>query len=216
MPGDYIKAKLKVDSNYPYLKATVTEGGGNVKQSITNKDGGPTIIEMCSSKGGNCKLLVTAAGGGRFKQYGQGMQKVETKVHRDLQQGETQSIKVASPDSRRNKQAAYIVYNMVNNTSEIRYETVNRCSDDFTSNMYGAGGCVDKSRDIYSKGSPGHVIIRPMGNEINKDEISKAINDLLKDKNKVIDINDETIKSLDPTIAKMIKDKIVEKLACTK
>lgn len=217
MPGDYIKAKLKVDSNYPYLKATVTEGGGNVKQSITNKDGGPTIIEMCSSdSGGNCKPLVTAAGGGRFKQYGQGMQKVETKVHRDLQQGETQSIKVASPDSSRNKQAAYIVYNMVNNTSEIRYETVNRCSDDFKSSMYGAGGCVDKSRDIYSKGSPGHVIIRPMGNEINQDEISKAINDLLKDKNKVIDINDETIKSLDPTIAKMIKDKIVEKLACTK
>ncbi|MBD0391907.1 hypothetical protein IC220_05610 [Wolbachia endosymbiont of Pentalonia nigronervosa] len=217
MPGDYIRAKLKVDSNYPYLKATVTEGGGNVTQSITNKDGGPTIIEMCSSNsGGKCKPLVTAAGGGRFKQYGQGMQRIETKVHRDLQPGETQNIKVASPEMRKNKQAAYIVYNMISNTSEIRYETVNRCSDDFKSNMYGAGGCVDKSRGIYSKGSPGHVIIRPMGNEINKDEISKAINDLLEDKNKGININDETIKSLDPTIAEMIKDKVAEKLACTK
>lgn len=214
MPGDYIKVKLKVNRDHPYLKATVAEGGGNITHSLEQKDGGPTIIEMCSSKGGECRLLVTAAGGGKHKGYGLKMEKVKTQVHMKLQQGETQNIKVASQESSRDKQVAYILYDAVQNTGEVQYETVNRCSDDFKSNMYGAGGCVDKSAGIYGKGSPGHVIIRPMKSEINQDKISEAINDLLK--NKVIDINDETIKSLDPTIAEIIKDKVVEKLACTK
>ncbi|VVC27576.1 Hypothetical protein CINCED_3A021777, partial [Cinara cedri] len=208
MPGDYIKAKLKVDPNYPYFKAIVAEGGGNATQFITNKDGGPTIIKMCSNdRGGKCIKLVTAAGGDKYKEHDSTAKKVKTKIHRDLQQGETQNIKVASPEMRKNKQVAYIVYDAVQNTGEVQYEAVNQCSYDFKSNMPGAGGCVDKSRGVYSKGSPGHVIIRPMRNEINKDKVSKAINDLLEDKNEGININDDLIKSLDPTIAKMIKDK---------
>ncbi|KJH39994.1 hypothetical protein DICVIV_14094, partial [Dictyocaulus viviparus] len=89
IPGDYIKAKLKIDPSYPIIKVTVTEGGGRLTSHISNKDGGPTFIKMCKdSSGADCKDLITIAGGGKYKTYDAKEYK-GTKVHIDkLKPGE--------------------------------------------------------------------------------------------------------------------------------
>ncbi|MDN5248329.1 MAG: hypothetical protein QWI36_04305 [Wolbachia endosymbiont of Tyrophagus putrescentiae] len=213
MPGDYIKAKLKVDPNYPYIKVEVTEGGGNQEDAESNKDGGPTMIKICSSNSeseNGCKELITVRGGGQFHEYG-GKKYTKTKIHRDLTQEETQIIKAADVESIRGKdrRVAYI------ENGKIKYEAVSKCNIGGKSNRRGAGGCIDKSARNYGKGAAGHAIITPIMKEIDMGKVENAIDKLLEDKGSKIDIEDnDMIKTIDPDIDETIRQAIEKELSC--
>lgn len=221
-PGDYIKAKLKIDKGYPFFRIKVTEGGGGIKDRIQNKDGGPTIIEICpSSDHSNCKELITIRGGGDYHQYG-GDTYNKTKIHRELQEGEDLHITeigkdlpiTKGDDLNNNKKIAYI------ENGKISLETVNICEMDYMSNRYGAGGCIDEETGTYGRGKAGGAIIKPIMEEIPMVKIEETIDKLLEDKNgnnisteeydiiKIIDAN------IDTNIHEKIKEKIQEQLSC--
>ncbi|MBV0899994.1 MAG: hypothetical protein KTV77_04590 [Wolbachia endosymbiont of Fragariocoptes setiger] len=213
-PGDYIKAKLKIDKGYPFFRIKVTEGGGRIKDHLSNKDGGPTIIEICpSSDHSNCKELVTIRGGGKYHKYG--LPEVlydETKIHRELQEGEDLHITKGDDlnHNNKNKEIAYIENNKIN------FDTVNTCKMDYMSNRYGAGGCIDTETGTYGRGKAGGAIIKPIMEEIPMVEIEKTIDNLLEDKNSnnTSIKNNEIIKTLDDNIHEKIKEKIQEQLSC--
>lgn len=217
MAGDYIKAKLEIDSNYPVIQVKVTEGGGGYEGDILYKDGGPTIIKMCKDKTErDCQDLITAAGGGKHKRYGQGMQKKETKVHRSLKQGETQDIKIVKVEDIKDqdKKVAYIENGM------IKYESV-RC-DNLDSNnansssKHGAGGCIDKNGrgKNYSKGASGYAKVKPILGEIDKTKINDVVEKLVDklESIKNINIDDKIIKVLDSDIIRTIEQEIRKEL----
>nr|CRZ23626.1 Bm9339 [Brugia malayi] len=84
MPGDYIKIQLKIDPEYPIIRAQATEGGGGLTSHISNKDGGSTFIKMCKdSSEANCKDLITVAGSDKYRTYG-GKEYKKTKIHNNL------------------------------------------------------------------------------------------------------------------------------------
>jgi hypothetical protein len=201
MPGDYIKAKLKIDPNHPVIK--VTEGGGGQEDSLSNKDGGPTWIEMCKdSSGANCKDLITVAGGGEYRTYG-GQSYKETKVHiNDLKLGEPTIV--TGTASTQDNQVAYI------ENGKIEPESVS-CTNGFRSNRPGAGGCIDKNKGSYSKGSPGYVKIKSMFDKIDESKINAAVDEMV-DNLKDITIDDSLINKLDKKIIDTIKEEIRKEL----
>ena len=210
-PGDYIKAKLEVDHNYPSFRIRVTEGGGGIKDRLSNKDGGPTIIEKCSnSDHNNCIELITIRGGGNSHEYG-GVKYNETKIHRDLRKGE--DLRITKGDDQnydnKNKEIAYI------ENYKINFDTVNTCEMDDVSNRYGAGGCIDTKDGAYGKGASGGAIIKPIIEEIPIEEIRDTIGKLLEDKNSNTLIESyDVIQTLDTHIHKTIKEKIQDQLSC--
>ncbi|MDR0288493.1 MAG: hypothetical protein LBH78_00300 [Rickettsiales bacterium] len=202
MPGDYIKAKLKIDPSRPVIKVKVTEGGGGQEDSPSNKDGGPTWIEMCNSYRQDCQPLTTVAGGGKYKTYGRKEYK-ETKVHiNDLKLGEPTIVTGTAPTQ--DNQVAYI------ENGKIEPESVS-CTNTFISNKPGTGGCIDKSKGIYSKGSPGYVKIKPMFDKIDESKINAAVDEMV-DNLKDITIDDSLINWLDPDIINAIKEEIRKEL----
>ncbi|WP_253299899.1 hypothetical protein [Wolbachia endosymbiont of Chironomus riparius] len=206
MPGDYIKAKLKIDLNYPLIKVKVTEGGGNQEEALSNKDGGPTIIEMCEDDTGrNCKELITVAGGGRQKIYGN-MKDIKTIIHQSRLKVKEKIVRGDDVNSTQDNQVAYI------KTGKIKYKKVNKCNSNIKANEYGAGGCIDKSNMTYSKGSAGHAVIKPILGEIKVGEIPKFIEKVTNDE--IPNIDDPLINKLDPDIAKTIKQEIEKALSC--
>ncbi|MDG7052844.1 MAG: hypothetical protein LKM45_03065 [Wolbachia endosymbiont of Alcedoecus sp.] len=206
MPGDYIKAKLKIDPSHPVIKVKVTEGGGGQEDSPSNKDGGPTWIEMCDSHRQDCQPLITVAGGGEHRTYG-GQDYKETKVNvNDLKLGEPTIVTGIA--STQDNQVAYI------ENGKIEHESVS-CADTFISNKPGAGGCIDKSKRSYSKGSPGHVKIKPMFDKIDESKINVAVDEMV-DNLKDITIDDPFINSLDPDIINTIKEETRKELLGSK
>ncbi|QOD38585.1 hypothetical protein [Candidatus Wolbachia massiliensis] len=203
MPGDYIKVQLKIDPNYPIIKAKATEGGGRLTGHISNKDGGPIFVEMCKLQRQNCKPLITVAGGGIHKKYGNREYK-ETKVHDD----DVKNLKilgnptiVTGTASVQDNQITYI------ENGEIKHEAV-RCNS-VRSNKHGAGGCIDKSSKTYGRGSPGYVIIKSV--KIDDKEVEKIIGDLIdlvKDPNS----KGALIEELYPGITKEIKEEVKKEL----
>lgn len=206
MPGDYIKAKLKIDPNHPVIKVKVTEGGGGQEDSLSNKDGGPTWIEMCDSHRQDCKPLITVAGGGEHRTYG-GQSYKETKVYiDDLKLGEPTIV--TGTASTQDNQVAYI------KDGEIKYEAI-ECNSGLRSSKPGAGGCINKSKGIYSKGSPGHVKIKPMFDKIDENKIEKidsTIEEIIQNPNSIESIGDSWINKLDPDIINTIKEEIRKEL----
>lgn len=186
MPGDYIKAKLKIDPDYPIIKVQVTEGGGNRETHLTDKDGGPIFIKKCRLDKRMCKDLITIAGGGKYKMYGNVDYK-ETVIHeRDLKP-EDKIVKVDKLGPTQDNQIAYI------ENGKIKYEII-ECKSGLRSNKPGAGGCIDKNKEIhdknsprhmqkgiYGKGSPGYVKIRPIMKEFDEEEINAAIKKVIED-----------------------------------
>ncbi|WP_353284644.1 hypothetical protein [Wolbachia endosymbiont (group A) of Lasioglossum fulvicorne] len=201
MPGDYIKIKLKIDPEYPIIRAKATEGGGGLISHISNKDGGPTWIKICNSRRQNCKPLITVTGGGVHKRYG-GQEYKKTEIH-----GNLGNLKVlGNPTVVEGKkftgdnQIAYI------ENGEIKPEAV-QCSS-ASSNKHGAGGCINTNSKIYGRGSPGYVMIRSI--KINYEEVKEIIDTLVKnpDSNSVSDL----ITELYPDIMKEIKEEIRKEL----
>lgn len=201
MPGDYIKVQLKVDPEYPIIRAKATEGGGELRSHISNKDGGPTWVEMCNVRRQDCKPLITVTGGGIHKEYG-GQRYNETKVHDNLG-----NLKVLGNPTviegkkfTRDNQIAYI------ESGKIKHEAM-QCSST-NSNKHGAGGCINTKSKIYGRGSPGYVMIRSI--KIDHEEVKEIIDTFVKnpDSNSVSDL----IKELYPDIIKEIKEEIRKEL----
>ncbi|OWZ25261.1 hypothetical protein [Wolbachia endosymbiont of Wuchereria bancrofti] len=203
MPGDYIKVQLKIDPEYPIIRAQATEGGGGLTSHISNKDGGPTFIKMCKdSSKANCKDLITVAGGGKYRMYGEKEYK-KTKIHNNLGNLEILGNPTIVTDKNftEDNQVAYI------KDSKIKYETV-KCSSGFKSSNPGAGGCIDYINQTYGRGSPGYVIIKSV--QIDDKEVEEMINALVDQDSNVSVSN--LIEKLYPGITREIKEEIKKKL----
>ncbi|MDR2977862.1 MAG: hypothetical protein LBU56_00170 [Rickettsiales bacterium] len=204
IPGDYIEAKLKIDPSHPVIKVKVTEGGGGQEDSLSNKDGGPTWIEMCNSYRQDCQPLITVAGGGKHRIYG-GQDYKDTIVHEQNLKLEEEITKGDKLSSTEDNKIAYI------DDGEIKYKNVTECNKSYANKTYGAGGCVNKDNGSYSKGSPGYVKIKPMFNKIDESKINAAVDEMV-DNLKDITLDDPLINWLDPDIIDTIKEEIRKEL----
>ncbi|WP_264705854.1 hypothetical protein [Wolbachia endosymbiont (group A) of Ancistrocerus nigricornis] len=205
MPGDYIKAKLKIDPNYPIIKVQVTEGGGNQESNFSDKDGGPVFIEMCNSQKQHCQQLITVAGGGEYRTYG-GKGYEETVIHKQDLKLEEKIVKADKLKSTQDNQIAYI------ENGEIKYETV-ECGSGLRSSRSGAGGCINKSKGIYGKGSPGYVKIRPIIKEFDEEEINAAIKKVIEDLYDLETMTDFWVGDLNVNISGIIKEEVKKELS---
>ncbi len=205
MPGDYIKAKLKIDPNYPIIKVQVTDGGGNQESNLSDKDGGPVFIEMCNSQKQHCQQLITVAGGGEYRTYG-GKGYEETVIHKQDLKLEEKIVKADKLKSTQDNQIAYI------ENGEIKYETV-ECGSGLRSSRSGAGGCINKSKGIYGKGSPGYVKIRPIIKEFDEEEINAAIKKVIEDLYDLETMTDFWVGDLNVNISGIIKEEVKKELS---
>lgn len=209
MPGDYIKAKLKINPDYPYIKVKVTEGGGGQEDYKSNKDGGPTLIKMCRDLSETiCKDLITVAGGGTYRTYG-GKNYKDTIIHEQNLKLEEEVVKGDKLDSREDNEIAYI------RNGKIGYENVKKCSRSYVNKKYGAGGCINQNTGTYSKGAPGYVKIKPMFEKINKGRVKKiddAIEKMIQNPDDITGIDDSLINKLDQKIIDTIKEEIRKEL----
>lgn len=209
MPGDYIKAKLKINPDYPYIKVKVTEGGGGQEDDQSNKDGGPTLIEMCrDSSGISCKDLITVAGGGIHRTYG-GTDYKYTIIHEQNLKLEEKVVKGDDLNSTKDNKIAYI------KNGEIEYKGVTKCSKNYVNKTYGAGGCINESSKSYSKGAPGYVKIKPIFEKINKERVKKiddAIEKMIQNPDDITGIDDSLINKLDKKIIETIRKEIENEL----
>ncbi|MGL9779110.1 MAG: hypothetical protein ACR5K5_02465 [Wolbachia sp.] len=204
MPGDYIKAKLKIDPNYPVIKVKVTEGGGNQENNSSDKDGGPIFIKMCRSDKQDCKPLITVAGGGVHRTYG-GKNYKNTIIHEPGLELEKTIIPASTLKSTEDNKITYI------ENGEIKYETI-ECKSGLRSSRPGAGGCIDKSKRVYGKGSPGYVKIRPIIKEFDKEEINDAIEKVTRDLYDLEAMTDFSTKDLNVNIREMIEEEVKKEL----
>lgn len=209
MPGDYIKAKLRVNPSYPYIKVKVTEGGGGQENDKSNKDGGPTLIKMCRDLSETiCKDLITVAGGGTYRTYGRRNYK-DTIIHEQNLKLEEKVIKGDGLNSTEDNKIAYI------KNGEIKYKDVEECSKSYTNEVYGAGGCINQNTGTYSKGAPGYVKIKPIFEEINEKRVKKiddAIEKMIQNPDDITGIDDSLINKLDQKIIDTIKEEIRKEL----
>ncbi|WP_395463448.1 hypothetical protein [Wolbachia endosymbiont of Cantharis cryptica] len=204
MSGDYIKAKLKIDPNYPIIQVKVTEGGGNNTDELSQKDGGPIFIEMCNSQKQHCEPLITVAGGGEHRTYG-GKDYKKTAIHKENLKLEERIITANKLKSTQDNQIAYI------ENGKIKYEAI-ECESGSRSSKPGAGGCIDKSKGIYGKGSPGYVKIRPIIKEFNMEEINDAIKKVIRDQYDLGVMTDFSIGDLNVDIREIIEEEVKKEL----
>jgi len=208
-PGDYIKAKLKINPDYPYIKVKVTEGGGGQEDYKSNKNGGPTLIKMCKDPSEIiCKDLITVAGGGTYRTYGK-IDYKETIIHEESLKLEEEVVKGDELNSEEDNKIAYI------RNGEIGYENVKKCNKNYVNKKYGAGGCINKSTKSYSKGAPGYVKIKPIFDELNKGRVKKiddAIEKMIQNPDDITGIDDSLINKLDQKIIDTIKEEIRKEL----
>ncbi|WP_425384266.1 hypothetical protein [Wolbachia endosymbiont (group B) of Eupithecia inturbata] len=209
MPGDYIKAKLKINPNYPYIKVKVTEGGGGQEDDESNKDGGPTLIKMCRDSSETiCKDLITVAGGGTYRTYG-GKNYKDTIIHEQSLKLKEEIKKGDKLNSSKDNKIAYI------ENGEIGYKDVTKCSKNYVNKTYGAGGCINESSKSYSKGAPGYANIKPIFEEINEKRVKKiddAIEKMIQNPDDITGIDDSLINKLDQKIIDTIKEEIRKEL----
>ncbi|QBB83544.1 MULTISPECIES: hypothetical protein [Wolbachia] len=209
MPGDYIKAKLRVNPSYPYIKVKVTEGGGGQEDDKSNKDGGPTLIKMCRDSSETiCKDLITVAGGGTYRTYG-GRDYKDTIIHEQSLKLKEEIKKGDKLNSSKDNKIAYI------ENGEIGYKDVTKCSKNYVNKTYGAGGCINESSKSYSKGAPGYANIKPIFEEINEKRVKKiddAIEKMIQNPDDITGIDDSLINKLDQKIIDTIKEEIRKEL----
>ncbi len=94
---------------------------------------------------------------------------------------------------------------------EIKYKTVS-CTSDFRSSIPGVGGCIDKSKGVYSKGSPEYVKIKPIIEKFNKKEISDFIKKTIKNLYSLGTITNSSVGSLNVNIRKKIEEEVRKEL----
>ncbi|WP_264703938.1 hypothetical protein [Wolbachia endosymbiont (group A) of Volucella inflata] len=206
MPGDYIKAELEIDPGYPIFDIEVSEGGGNREKRYTDKDGGPIFIRKCRLGKQECKDLITMGGGGIYKDYeykGQYRDYMETIIDDSIKSKAKKTITGlrVTEDNR----IAYI------ENGEIKYETV-ECRMGFRSSKPGAGGCIDKSKGIYGKGSAGYVKITPIIKGFDIDIINDAIEKMIGNRYDLGNVRDFLTGDADTSIIKMIEEEVKKEL----
>ncbi|WP_253303545.1 hypothetical protein [Wolbachia endosymbiont of Phyllotreta cruciferae] len=204
IPGDYIKAKLKVDPHYPVITVKGTEGGGNQEQHSSDKDGGPMFIKMCSLDRQSCRELITIAGGGKHRVYG-GKSYKETVIHGESLELEKRIRTANESESTEDNRIAYI------ENGEIKYETI-KCSSGFRSNKPGAGGCIDKSKGIYGKGSAGYVKITPIIKGFDKNIINDITEGIMKNRHDLGKVRDFLTGNFDTNTIEIIIEKLKKEL----
>ncbi len=206
MPGDYIKAKLKIDPNYPVIKVKVTEGGGNQENNSSDKDGGPIFIKMCRSDKQDCKPLITVAGGGMYRTYGPERTSYrDTIIHEPSLELEKTVIPASALKSTEDNKITYI------EDGQVKYEII-ECGSGLRSSKPGAGGCIYKSKEIYGKGSTGYVKIRPIIKEFDKKEINDAIEKVTRDLYDLEAMTDFSTKDLNVNIREKVEEEIKKEL----
>ncbi|WP_353286806.1 hypothetical protein [Wolbachia endosymbiont (group A) of Anthophora plumipes] len=206
MPGDYIKAKLKIDPNYPVIKVKVTEGGGNQENNSSDKDGGPIFIKMCRSDKQDCKPLITVAGGGMYRTYGPERTSYRyTIIHEPSLELAKTVIPASALKSTEDNKITYI------EDGQVKYEII-ECGSGLRSSKPGAGGCIYKSKEIYGKGSPGYVKIRPIIKEFDKEEINDAIEKVTRDLYDLEAMTDFSTKDLNVNIREKVEEEIKKEL----
>jgi hypothetical protein len=206
MPGDYIKAKLEIDPDYPIIDIEVSEGGGNREKRYTDKDGGPIFIRKCRVGKQECKDLITMGGGGIYKEYeykGRYRDYMETIIDGSVELKDR--VIIVRPQSDEDNKIAYI------ENGEIKYETV-ECRRGFRSSKPGAGGCIDKSKGIYGKGSAGYVKITPIIRGFDINIIDDAIEKMIGNRYDLGNVRDFLTGDADTSIIKMIEEEIKKEL----
>ncbi|WP_425385956.1 hypothetical protein [Wolbachia endosymbiont (group A) of Barypeithes pellucidus] len=224
MPGDYIKAKLEIDPDYPIIDIEVSEGGGNREKRYTDKDGGPIFIRKCRvgkqecKDGGpifirkcrvgkqECKDLITMGGGGIYKEYeykGRYRDYMETIIDGSVELKDR--VIIVRPQSDEDNKIAYI------ENGEIKYETV-ECESGFRSSKPGASGCIDKSKRIYGKGSAGQVKITPIIKGFDKNIIKDAIEKRIGNQYDSGEVRDFSRSEFDTSLTKMIEEELKKEL----
>ncbi len=206
MPGDYIKAELEIDPDYPIIDIEVSEGGGNREKRYTDKDGGPIFIRKCRVGKQECKDLITMGGGGIYKEYeykGRYRDYMETIIDDSVKLKE-KTTTIGLRDTEDNR-IAYI------ENGKIKYETI-ECSSGFRSSKPGAGGCIDKSKGIYGKGSAGYVKITPIIKGFDINIIDDAIEKMIGNRYDLGNVRDFLTGDADTSIIKMIEEEIKKEL----
>jgi|GEM_PF-5635212 len=208
MPGDYIKVRLKIDPDHPIIRVEVGKGG------VSYQSGKPTLVEMCDLHKQNCLPLITVGGGGYDARSWK-----KTEVHAEnlkLKENIVRSRGSAANLSKKDKQIAYI------EDGRMKYKDVEECREDYVDGAYGAGGCIDKSRGTYSRGSPGYAEINAKKTdyeEIDYEKVDKEVEEIIDAlvKNPGSDPHvSDLIKKLYPKIIEKIKDEIEKELLGSK
>lgn len=212
MPGDYIKAELEIDPDYPIIEVKVSEGGGNQKSRYTDKDGGPIFVRKCSVGKKECKNLITMGGGGIYKMYPHGNNYNDYRSYKSYMETiiddsvklkeETKTTGLRDTEDNR---IAYI------ENGKIKYETV-ECRRGFRSSKPGAGGCIDKSKGIYGKGSAGQVKVTPIIKGFDKNIIKDAIEKRIGNRYDPGEVRDFSKSEFDTSLTKMIEEELKKEL----
>ncbi|OAM00180.1 hypothetical protein [Wolbachia endosymbiont of Dactylopius coccus] len=212
MPGDYIKAKLEIDPDYPIIDIEVSEGGGNQEFRYTDKDGGPIFVRKCSVGKQECKDLITMGGGGIYKMYPDRDNYTNYTDYTDYTEtiiDDSVELKdrviIVRPQSDEDNKIAYI------ENGEIKYETV-ECRSGFRSSKPGAGGCIDKSKGIYGKGSAGQVKVTPIIKGFDKNIIKDAIEKKIGNQYDPGEVRDFSRSEFDTSLTKMIEEELKKEL----
>ncbi|WP_353288806.1 hypothetical protein [Wolbachia endosymbiont (group A) of Pogonocherus hispidulus] len=208
MPGDYIKAELEIDLDYPIINIEVSEGGGNQESRYTDKDGGPIFIRKCRLGKQECKNLITMGGGGIYKMYPDRDDYTNYKDYTKTIIDDSVKLKgtiVKGLPFTEDNRIAYI------ENGEIKYETV-KCSKGFRSSKPGAGGCIDKSKGIYGKGSAGQVKVTPIIKGFDKNIIKDAIEKRIGDRYDPGEVRDFSRSEFDTSLTKMIEEELKKEL----
>ncbi|WP_353275853.1 hypothetical protein [Wolbachia endosymbiont (group A) of Pipizella viduata] len=212
MPGDYIKAELDIDPDYPIIEVKVSEGGGNQESRYTDKDGGPIFVRKCSVGKKECKDLITMGGGGIYKMYPHGNNYNDYKSYKSYMETIIDdSVKLKKENKKtglrvtEDNKITYI------ENGEIKYETV-KCSKGFRSSKPGAGGCIDKSKGIYGKGSTGQVKVTPIIKGFDKNIIKDAIEKKIGNQYDPGEVRDFSRSEFDTSLTKMIEEELKKEL----
>ncbi|WP_265033118.1 hypothetical protein [Wolbachia endosymbiont (group A) of Sicus ferrugineus] len=212
MPGDYIKAELEIVPDYPIIKVKVSEGGGNQEFRYTDKDGGPIFVRKCSVDKKECKNLITMGGGGIYKMYPHENNYNDYRSYKSYMETIIDdSVKIKKETKTtglrvtEDNKITYI------ENGEIKYETV-KCSKGFRSSKPGAGGCIDKSKGIYGKGSAGQVKVTPIIKGFDKNIIKDAIEKKIGNQYDPGEVRDFSRSEFDTSLTKMIEEELKKEL----
>ncbi len=212
MPGDYIKAELEIDPDYPIIEVKVSEGGGNQESRYTDKDGGPIFVRKCSVGKKECKNLITMGGGGIYKMYPHGNNYNDYRSYKSYMEtiidDSVKLKKETKTTGLRVTEDNKITY--IEN-GEIKYETI-ECSSGFRSSKPGAGGCIDKSKGIYGKGSAGQVKVTPIIKGFDKNIIKDTIKKRIGNRYDPGEVRDFSRSEFDTSLTKMIEEELKKEL----
>ncbi|WP_264707395.1 hypothetical protein [Wolbachia endosymbiont (group A) of Acrocera orbiculus] len=202
MPGDYIKAELEIDLDYPIINIKVEQGGGNREKEYTDKDGGPIFIRKCRLGKQECKDLITMGGGDIYKiyEYKDYTEPIIDDSVKLKEKTTTTGLRVTEDNK--------IIY--IEN-GEIKHETV-KCSKGFGSSKPGAGGCIDKSKRIYGKGSAGQVKVTPIIKGFDINIINDAIEKMIGNRYDPGEVRDFSRSEFDTSLTKMIEEELKKEL----